>query len=103
MAYNPYLYDGYQSAPNYYPGPVPDQLSQLRMQRMGPNQPMQNLAQPMPQPQMVPQGQSESSGIIWVQGEAGAFAFVKGPWNIVKYIHYNCVPEIVRKQRNRPL
>lgn len=48
MAYQPYPYGGYQPAPNYYPGPVPDQLAQLRQ-----NQQMQNMQQTMMQGQPV--------------------------------------------------
>ena len=58
MAYQPYPYGGYQPAP-YYPGPVPDQLAQMRQQQMiqPPVQPMQ--ANPIQQP--APQ----NGGINW--------------------------------------
>lgn len=70
MAY-PYTYGGYQPTP-YYPGPVPDQLSQLRQQQM--------------QNAMVPQNapQQPDTGIIWVQGEAGAKAYLVAPGNTVQ-------------------
>lgn len=58
-------YGGYQP---YYPmqGGVPDQLSQLRMQQV---------------PQVAPnQG---NSGLVWVQGEAGAKSFLVAPGTTV--------------------
>lgn len=65
MAYQPYPYGGYQPAP-YYPGPVPDQLSQLRQQQMVPPavQPMQTnqIQQPAPQ----------NGGINWVGSKTEA-------------------------------
>ncbi len=65
MAYQPYPYGGYQPAP-YYPGPVPDQLAQLRQQQMiqPPVQPMQ--ANPIQQP--APQ----NGGINWVGSKTEA-------------------------------
>lgn len=59
-------YGGY---PSYYPmqGNVPDQLSQLRMQQVPPT------ATP-------PQG---NSGLVWVQGEAGAKSFLVAPGTTV--------------------
>ena len=73
MAYNPYQYGGYQ--PNtYYPGPVPDQLAQLRQNQM--QQPT-----PMMQPQPVPQAPQSSP--IWVQGEEGAKAYMVAAGNSV--------------------
>ena len=65
MAYPNYPYPGYQPVPNYYPGPVPDQLAQLRqnqMQQIPPNmiQPAPNL---VPQPQARDYlGQRQSGG-----------------------------------------
>ena len=88
MAYNPYPYGGYQPAPNYYPGPVPDQLAQLRqnqMQQIPPNmiQPAPNLAQ---QPQAIVSGQQtapaggpQNSGIIWVSDKAEADSYLVAP------------------------
>lgn len=57
-------YGGY---PSYYPmqGNVPDQLSQLRMQQA---------------PTPAPQG---GSGLVWVQGEAGAKSFLVAPGTTV--------------------
>ena len=52
MAYQPY-YSGYQPNP-YYPGPVPDQLAQLRQQQM------QQI-----QPQMMQQPVTQTGGINW--------------------------------------
>ncbi len=83
MAYQPYPYGGYQPAPNYYPGPVPDQLAQLRQ-----NQQMQNLQQPMMQGLQIPQQmQSQNlptanstaaaaqNGMIWVSGRQEADSY----------------------------
>lgn len=78
MAY-PNYYPGYQ--PGYYTQPVPDQLTQLRQ-----NQPLQNMQQlqPQMQPQMGQPQQTEASSIIWVQGEAGAKAYLVAPGNTVQ-------------------
>lgn len=73
MAFNPYAYGGYQPAPNYYPGPVPDQLAQLRQNQM--QQPMTPPVHPAPP---VPQGSP-----IWVQGEEGAKAYMVAAGNSV--------------------
>lgn len=83
MAYQPYQYPGYQPAP-YYPGPVPDQLAQLRQ-----NQQMQNMAQPQPQMMQaqpmqasmaqVPAGGPQNNGIIWVSGKAEADGYLVAP------------------------
>lgn len=61
MAFPTYQFQGY---PAYYPQPVPDQLAQLRQQ------------QTMPMQQMVPPPQPTSNGILWVQGEEGAKAYM---------------------------
>lgn len=66
MAYPNYPYPGYQPVPNYYPGPVPDQLAQLRQsQQMQPQvmqpPPMQSNIGPI-----TPSGAPQNSGIIWV-------------------------------------
>ena len=66
MAYPNYPYPGYQPVPNYYPGPVPDQLAQLRhSQQMQPQvmqpPPMQSNIGPI-----TPSGAPQNSGIIWV-------------------------------------
>ena len=67
--YNNGYWNGYQ--PNYYGmnnGAIPDQLTQIRAQQ-------QQAAQP-------PQQQS-NSGLIWVQGEAGAKSFIVSPGSTV--------------------
>ena len=58
-------YGGY---PSYYPiqGNVPDQLSQLRMQQAPLTAPSQG-----------------NSGLVWVQGEAGAKSFLVAPGTTV--------------------
>ncbi len=63
MAY-PNFYGGYQ----YYQPPMPDQLAQLRQQQF------------QPQPQIQ---QPASNGIIWVQGEEGAKAYMVAAGNSV--------------------
>lgn len=78
MAYNPYPYGGYQPAPNYYPGPVPDQLAQLRQNQMPqavtPPQPMQtNMGQ------VGPASGPQNGGIIWVNGKAEADSYLVAP------------------------
>jgi len=78
-----YPYSPYQN-PYYQPyqPPMPDQLAQLRQNQMQQPmmQPMQTPAQPaQPQPQ-----QAETGGIIWVQGEAGAKAYLVAPGNTVQ-------------------
>lgn len=88
MAYNSYSYGGYQPASGYYPGPVPDQLAQLRQsqfQQIPPNmiQPASNLA-PQPQPiipgqQTASAGGQQNSGIIWVNGKAEADGYLVAP------------------------
>lgn len=79
MAYQTYPYPGYQPA-SYYPGPVPDQLAQLRMQQQN-QQMMQGQQMPQPvQPQPIqtnmgplnPTGVPQNSGIIWVSGKGEA-------------------------------
>ena len=67
MMYQPY-YTPYQN--QYGNGAMPDQLGQMRGQQM-----------PMP-PQPAPQTQS-NSGLIWVQGEAGAKSFLVAPGQTV--------------------
>ncbi len=87
MAYSSYPYQGYQPTP-YYPGPVPDQLAQLRqnqIQQIPPNmmQPAPNLAQ---QPQAIvsgqqtaPTGAPQNSGIIWVSNKYEADNYLVPP------------------------
>lgn len=50
----------------YYPQPMQDNLTQLRQQ-----------------PMMQPAQQTQSSGVIWVQGEEGAKAYMVAPGNSV--------------------
>lgn len=85
MAYNPYPYGGYQPAP-YYPGPVPDQLTQLRMQQQsqqmmqGQQMPQQVQAQPMQTNvgTITPAG-PQNNGIIWVSSKLEADAYLVAP------------------------
>lgn len=66
--YNNGYWNGYQ--PNYYGmnnGAMPDQLAQMRSQQL---------------PSQTPQQQS-NSGLIWVQGEAGAKSFIVSPGSTV--------------------
>ena len=85
MAYQPYPYGGYQPAPNYYPGPVPDQLAQLRQNQMQqpvmPPQPQMIPAPPMPANAgpVAPSGGPQNSGIIWVSGKAEADGYLVAP------------------------
>lgn len=84
MAYPTYPYPGgYQPAP-YCPGPVPDQLAQLRQNQM--QQPMMQGPQMPQQPQPmqanigpVPAGAPQNSGIIWVSGKAEADGYLVAP------------------------
>ena len=80
MAYPTYPYGGYQPAP-YYPGPVPDQLAQLRQNQMQ----GQQLPPQMPQPMqtnmgpIAPAGAPQNSGIIWVSGKGEADGYLVAP------------------------
>lgn len=74
MAYYPYNFQ-----PNYYGQPVPDQLTQLRQNQF--QQQMPPPAQMMGNPQMQ---QPDTNGIIWVQGEAGAKAYLVAPGSTVQ-------------------
>lgn len=85
MAYPNYPYPGYPTAP-YYPGPVPDQLAQLRQQQMqqtmipGPQMPQQVQAQPMQQmPPANPAAGCAQNGIIWISGKAEADGYLVAP------------------------
>lgn len=82
MAFNPYPYPGYPMGyqPGAYGPAVPDQLAQLRLQQSPQLQPPQ--PQALPQQQVQPLG--ESGGIIWVQGEAGAKAYLVAPGSTVQ-------------------
>ena len=70
----PYYQNPYQAP---YQAPVPDQLAQFRQ----PYQPFQQPAQQV-MPQMQPPQQT-AGGIIWVQGEEGAKAYMVAPGNSV--------------------
>ncbi|MBR3999500.1 MAG: hypothetical protein IKI93_14305 [Clostridia bacterium] len=75
-----YNYQPYQ--PMYgqgYGQPMQDQLSQLRQ----PYQPMQMQPMPQGQPMMPVQQTQPDNGMIWVQGEAGAKAYMVAPGNSV--------------------
>lgn len=84
MAYQPYPYGGYQPAP-YYPGPVPDQLSQLRQNQIqqpviqGPQMPQQPQQLPPNIGAMPPTGGPQNSGIIWVSGKGEADGYLVAP------------------------
>ena len=76
MAFIPYPYPGYPMGgyqPGVYGPAVPDQLAQLRMQQ---GQQLQPAAQPPMAPIQQPQPQAEAGGILRVQGEAGAKAYL---------------------------
>ena len=75
MAFGGYNYGGYPANGGYYPPPMPDQLAQLRGAQMPPMQ------QPMAQP--TAPTPAANSGIIWVQGEEGAKAYMVAPGNTV--------------------
>lgn len=84
MAYQPYPYGGYQPAP-YYPGPVPDQLAQLRQnQAQSPMMPTTQITQ-QPQPMqtnmgpVAPAGWAQNSGIIWVSSKHKADNYLVAP------------------------
>lgn len=77
MAYQPYMFGGYQPAP-YYPGPVPDQLAQLRQNQMQPLMQGGQIPQQMQQP-IQPQASAgepvtggSQNGIVWVSGKQEA-------------------------------
>ena len=73
MPYNPTYY----YPQNYYQPPVADQMNQFRQQPY--QQPMQTPAQMQP----MQQPQAQSGGILWVQGEEGAKAYMVAPGNSV--------------------
>ncbi len=78
-----YTYTPYQN-PYYQPyqPAMPDQLAQLRQNQM--QQPMMQPMQPQAQPVQPQQQQPDSGSIIWVQGEAGAKAYLVAPGNTVQ-------------------
>lgn len=63
---------GYQPQP--FSGAVPDQMTQLRQPYIPPM---------YAQPAVNPQSPAQDTGIIWVQGEAGAKAYMVAPGNTV--------------------
>lgn len=79
-----YPYSPYQT-PYYQPyqPPMLDQLGQLRQNQMMQNQQQMQPMQAQPQP-MQPNQQQDNGGIIWVQGEAGAKAYLVAPGNTVQ-------------------
>ncbi len=78
MAYNPYPYGGYQPTPGYYPGPVPDQLAQLRQNQQIPAQPQMMPVQSNVGP-ISPNAVPQNNGIIWVNGKAEADGYLVAP------------------------
>lgn len=83
MAYGNYYSNPYFQQPNYYGnnGASPDMLNQMKGQYQ---QPM--MQQPMPQPNLQPTQMSptnQTNDIIWVQGEAGAKAYLVAPNNTI--------------------
>ena len=80
MAYPAYQYLGYQSAP-YYPGPVPDQLAQLRQSQVMQGAQVAQHPQPI-QTNMgpiTPAGGPQNGGIIWVSGKGEADGYLVAP------------------------
>lgn len=76
MAYNPYMYNGYQP---YYAQPVPDQLAQLRQQQVQqPMMPPQIQSQPI-QPSNAIAVNTQNNGIVWVSGKAEADGYLVAP------------------------
>ena len=71
MAY-PNYYSNYQSP--YYSAPLPDQLAQFRQGQYQPQ---------MQSTQMPATPQTGGNGMIWVQGEEGAKAYMVAPGNSV--------------------
>lgn len=77
MAYNNYYANPYYQQPNYYEnnGATPDMLNQMKAQY----QP-QMMQQPIPQNMpSTPISTNQTNDIIWVQGEAGAKAYLVAP------------------------
>lgn len=86
MAFNGYYnngMNGYQQ-PTYNNGAVPDQLTQYRAQYQQPMpQAQQQYAIQSPNVQQPISPQMSGNGVIWVQGEAGAKAYMVAPGNSV--------------------
>lgn len=84
MAYNNYYGNPYFQQPNYYGnnGAMPDMLNQQKMQYQ---QPMMQQQMVAPTPPIAPPTptQNQTNDIIWVQGEAGAKAYLVAPNNTV--------------------
>lgn len=76
MAYNPYLQNPYFQQPGFYGGAMPDALNQMKI----PYQPQQMQPQA---PTQASQVQTSTNDIIWVQGLAGAKAYLVAPNNTV--------------------
>lgn len=86
MAFGQYGYQQPMYGAGYYPQqqgqPMQDQLAQLRGAQYA--QPMQQPMQAAPPAQAQPTPQAQgSSGVIWVQGEAGAKSYLVAPGNSV--------------------
>lgn len=79
MAYYPYNPLNYPS--NYYPQPVPDQLSQLRQSQMQQMHPQ--MIQPVPQTQPIPSPATQNSGIVWVSSKQEADSYLVAPGSAV--------------------
>lgn len=85
-----YSYGGYP-AQGFYNPPMPDQLAQLRGAQYQPQQQMQNNPIQMQgtnnsyqsAPSQPAQTSNSGNGMIWVQGEEGAKAFLVGAGNTV--------------------
>ena len=78
MAYNPY-FNPYMQPNMFNNGAMPDALNQMKGQYQQP------IPQPQPMPAQMPlQNQpTNTNDIIWVQGEAGAKAYLVAPNNTV--------------------
>lgn len=98
MAYQPYPYGGYQPA-LYYPGPVPDQLAQLRQSQV--QQPMMQGAQMAQNPTSVQQQNilqaQQNSGMIWVPGKFDADNYLVAPNSAVALWDANAPVVYLRK------
>ena len=85
MAYNNYYGNPYFQQPNYYNnnGATPDMLNQMKGQYQ-PQMVQQPIMQPQPnlQPTLM-SPTNQTNDFIWVQGEAGAKAYLVAPNNTV--------------------
>jgi hypothetical protein len=84
MAYNNYYGNPYYPQPNYYGnnGAMPDILNQMKGQYQQPMMQQQMVAPTTPIAPPTPT-QNQTNDIIWVQGEAGAKAYLVAPNNTV--------------------